>query len=288
MYKKSQLLAISERRTVVISLFANLIYVIGVVCFTIPYKFADQGVMGIAVLLKYAFAFNPAYVLLICNALLMVWGARYLPKRFLVWTIINAVTISVVLGLFENIKFPLIHDLFLASVAGGVLKGFGSGLLYRQGVSAGGLDIPITVFRRRYGMEAGQLSFYFNAAILAVSVGIIGFENVMYGFISSYICGVAMDKVLTSFDKRRLVLVVTSNTEAVTEFIAAKLGRGCTLLESQGGYTHNKGQTIMCLLMPRQAMVLKRYLAEHFPSSFMVITDASEVVGKGFKRWRNI
>ena len=97
-----------------------------------------------------------------------------------------------------------------------------------------------------------------------------------------------MDSVLASFDKRRLVFIVASNTDAVVEFINKRLGRGCTLLSSEGGYKRRDGFTIMCLLMPRQVVELKRFLAEHFPSSFMVVTEANEVVGKGFKRWRNI
>ena len=288
LYRKAQLLFFSEWKTLLISMAAIVIYAVGVVGFTIPYKFADQGVMGIAVLLKYTLGLNPAYVLLILNIILLAWGARTLSKRFLIWTVINAFVLSAVLDILQTINFPIMDDIFLVAVAGGVIKGLGIGLLYREGISAGGLDIAITVLKKRYGMEVGRLSFYFNMVILAVSFSVIGLEKVMYGFISCYICGMTMDSVLASFDKRRLVFIVASNTDAVVEFINRKLGRGCTLLSSEGGYKRRDGFTIMCLLMPRQVVELKRFLAEHFPGSFMVVTEANEVVGKGFKRWRNI
>ena len=252
LYRKAQLLFFSEWKTLLISMAAIVIYAVGVVGFTIPYKFADQGVMGIAVLLKYTLGLNPAYVLLVLNIILLAWGARTLSKRFLIWTVINAFVLSAVLDILQTINFPIMDDIFLVAVAGGVIKGLGIGLLYREGISAGGLDIAISVLKKRYGMEVGRLSFYFNMVILAVSFSIIGLEKVMYGFISCYICGMTIDSVLASFDKRR------------------------------------DGFTIMCLLMPRQVVELKRFLAEHFPSSFMVVTEANEVVGKGFKRWRNI
>ena len=194
-------------------------------------------------------------------------GARTLSKRFLIWTVINAFVLSAVLDILQTINFPIMDDIFLVAVAGGVIKGLGIGLLYREGIRAGGLDIAISVPKKRYGMEVGRLSFYFNMVILAVSFSIIGPEKVMYGFISCYICGMTMDSVLASFDKRRLVFIVASNTDAVVEFINKRLGRGCTLLSSEGGYKRRDGFTIMCLLMPRQVVELKRFLAEHFPSS---------------------
>ncbi|MDO5115633.1 MAG: YitT family protein [Synergistaceae bacterium] len=288
LWKKARLLWLTEWKTLLFSLIAIVVYAVGVVGFTIPYEFADQGLMGIAVLFKYTIGLNPAYVTLAINCVLLVWGARTLSKRFFIWSVINVFLLSLVLELLQRVQFPMMSDIFLVAVTGGVIKGLGSGLLFREGVSAGGLDVVLAVLRKRYGMEVGRLSFYFNMAILAVSFGIIGLEKVMYGFISCYICGMSMDGVLASFDKRRLVFVITSHTEAVVDFISKKLGRGCTLLASEGGYKRRDGFTIMCLLMPRQTMELKRFLAEKFPGSFMVVTEANEVVGRGFKRWRNI
>ena len=131
LYRKAQLLFFSEWKTMLISMAAIVIYAVGVVGFTIPYKFADQGVMGIAVLLKYTLGFNPAYVLLILNIILLIWGAKTLSKRFLIWTVINAFVLSAVLDLLQTISFPMMDDIFLVAVAGGVIKGLGIGLPLR-------------------------------------------------------------------------------------------------------------------------------------------------------------
>ena len=123
LYRKAQLLFFSEWKTLLISMAAIVIYAVGVVGFTIPYKFADQGVMGIAVLLKYTLGLNPAYVLLVLNIILLAWGARTLSKRFLIWTVINAFVLSAVLDILQTINFPIMDDIFLVAVAGGVIKG---------------------------------------------------------------------------------------------------------------------------------------------------------------------
>lgn len=288
LYKKAEILFYSEWRTALVSLVALTIYSIGVVGFTLPYRFADQGVMGISVLVNYVLGINPAYTLLAFNVLLLLWGARTLSKRFLVWTMINAVLLSCALDFMQRFTFPVIDDRFLVALVGSALKGFGVGLLYREGTSSGGLDIAIFVIRKRFGIEVGKVSIYFNAVLLCISIGIIGLTNALYGFVSCYVNGVAMDRVLSSFEKRKLVFVVTSHTEAVVDFIKGPLHRSCTLLACEGGYKHLEGYTIMCLLRTREAVELKAFLAKNYPGAFMVLAEADEVVGKGFKRWRSI
>lgn len=279
---------LSEWMTLVISVVGALFYCIGVTAFTLPYRFPDTGVMGVAVILKYTLGIAPSLVTLVANVLLVIWGGRELSKRFVAWTIFNVAIIAFYLQALSVIDFPRIHDMFLVAIAGGVLKGIGGGMVFRTGASMGGLDIIAAVMRRRLGVEVGQISFYINMVILAAATGVVGIENVLYGFVASYIVGQTMDGVLSSFDKRRLVLIVTQCPEEIVSFIAEHLHRGSTMLHSKGSYSGGESETVMSLLSPRQAMVLKRYLARNYPKSFMVITDASEVFGNGFKRWKHI
>ena len=175
--------------------------------------------------------------------------------------------------------------LYLAS---GLIKGVGGGLVFRTGVSGGGMDIVIAVLRKRYGIEVGRFSFYINMLILGGSMGIVGMEKMLYGFVASYVSGQSIDSVLSSFDKRRLVLIMAKDTKPVVRYISDELRRGSTVLYGEGGFSGEERPTIMCLLTPRQTMVLKRYLAKNHPKSFMVVSEASEVLGKGFKHWKQI
>lgn len=288
LYKRAGVIFFSEWRTLVVSLIAIVVYSVGVTAFTLPYRFADQGVMGISVLVKYVFGINPAFTMLALNSMMLVWGARTLNRRFLVWTVINAVFLSFVLDFMQTIPFPIIEDKFLVVVVGSAIKGFGAGLVYRQGTCLGGLDIAISVLRKKYGLEVGKISIYFNMTLLAVSIGIIGLTNAMYGFIACCVNGIAMDRALSSFEKRKLVFLVTSHTEEVADFISHHLHRSCTLLKGEGGYKHTEGFTLMTLLRAREAVELKAFLAQNYPGAFMVLAEADEVVGRGFKRWRSI
>lgn len=285
---KMELFVLSEWSTFVISTIGSLLYTIGVIGFTLPYRFPDAGVMGIAVILKYTIGLAPSISSLVANVLLLAWGGRELSKRFVAWTIYNVLLISFLLEALNFVQFPVVNDMFLVAIAGGIIKGVGGGLIFRTGVSGGGMDIVIAVLRKRYGIEVGRYSFYINMVILGVSMGIVGLEKMLYGFVASYVSGQTMDSVLSSFDKRRLVLIMAKDTKPVVKYISDELHRGSTVLYGEGGFSGEDRPTIMCLLTPRQTMVLKRYLAKNQPRSFMVVSEASEVLGKGFKHWNHI
>jgi uncharacterized membrane-anchored protein YitT (DUF2179 family) len=283
-----ELFVLSEWSTFVISTIGSLLYTIGVIGFTLPYRFPDAGVMGIAIIFKYAIGLAPSLTSLVANVFLLLWGGRELSKRFVAWTIYNVLLISFLLEALSFVQFPIVKDMFLVAIAGGIIKGIGGGMVFRTGVSMGGTDIVIAVLRKKYGIEVGRYSFYMNMAILGVSMGIVGLEKMLYGFVASYVSGQTTDSVLSSFDKRRLVLIMAKDTQPVVKYISDELHRGSTVLYGEGGFSGEARPTIMCLLTPRQTMVLKRYLAKSHPKSFMVVTEASEVMGKGFKHWKNI
>ena len=209
-------------------------------------------------------------------------------NAFVTWTVYNVLLISFLLEALSWIQLPQISDMFLVAIAGGIIKGVGLGMVFRTGTCSGGLDIVVAVLRKRFGIEVGKYSFYINMFILAASISIVGLENMLFGVVSSYVLGQTIDNVISSFDRRRLVFIITEKTDTVIEYISNELHRGTTVLYGQGGFSGKQRSTIMSLLTPRQTMELKRYLAQNHPRSFMVITDASEVLGIGFKHWKSV
>ena len=285
---KFKIALLSEWSTFVISTLGVTIYVLGVIGFTLPYQFPDAGVMGIAVILKYTMGISPGLVTLTANAFLLAWGGRELSKRFVLWTIYNVLLLSFLLEALKWVTFPHINDMFLVAIAGGIIKGIGLGMVFRTGACSGGLDVIVAVLRKRLGIEVGKYSFYINTFILAASVGIVGLERVLFGFVASYVVGQTTDNVLSSFDKRRMVFIIVKDTKAVVDYISDELHRGSTILYGEGGFTGKEQPTIMCLLSPRQVMILKRYLARNHPRAFMAVSVASEVLGNGFKQWKSV
>ena len=264
----------------------TVIYVIGVMSFTVPFRFPDSGVTGIAVLVNYSLGIPIALVVGGANVVLLAWAGRELSLRVTLWTIFGVLLATVLMGLMENAPYVHTDQKLLIALVGGAIKGFGGGMVLRSGGSLGGLDIVVLYLQKKYGIEVGKYSFYFNLVILGVGSFIVGVENAMLGLVGVYASSVAIDNVITSFDKRQHIFVVTKEPQPVIDFITHDLDRSATVMDAKGGYTGGSQTMLMCLLTRRQSVDLKHFLAENHPKAFMVVSEASEVVGRGFKSWR--
>ena len=287
------LMANAEAPTLAVCILGCLLYVIGVVGFTIPYRFPDSGVTGLAVLASYVWGTSPALIVALANVALLAWGWKFLSPRLVMWTVFNIILITIALKLFVGADFfpnvpDIIEDRLLVAMIGGAIKGLGGGMVFRSGASMGGLDIITLALRKRYGVEVGRYSLYINLVILTIASFVVGIENALFGLVGVYASSVVTDNVLNSFDRRRLVFIITRDPEPAVDFIIKELNRGVTMLDSCGGYTREDQPTLMCLLSRRQVVDLKRFLGENDPRAFMVVSEATEVLGRGFKDWKNV
>ena len=287
--KMLYLMANAEAPTLAVCILGCLLYVIGVVGFTIPYRFPDSGVTGLAVLASYVWGTSPALIVAIANVVLLAWGWKFLSRRLVMWTVFNVALITIAMKLLAGATFfPTLEDRLLVAMIGGAIKGFGGGMVFRSGASMGGLDIITLALRKRYGVEVGRYGFYINLVILTIASFVVGIENALFGLVGVYASSVVTDNVLNSFDRRRLVFIITRDPEPAVDFIIKELNRGVTMLDSCGGYTREDQPTLMCLLSRRQVVDLKRFLGENDPRAFMVVSEATEVLGRGFKDWKNV
>ncbi len=235
-----------EWKAVLVILVASTIQAFAVNYFTLHYRFPDLGVSGIAVLTNYIFGISPNWVILTGNILLVLWAHKDLNARFLGLTLIAIMTFSAMLSVFSEIPLPLPDDKFMATVIVGLLKGSAGGLMIYVGGSGGGTDILAVALRRRYGIEIGRFSIFINFFILALSIGVIGLEAVVYGAVGLYINGITVDSVTRSFDKRKQAIIITNIPDEVSTFINS-LGKGVTRLEGRGGYTGQDKDIIYCV-----------------------------------------
>ncbi|MDR1376839.1 MAG: YitT family protein [Synergistaceae bacterium] len=272
-------------KAISIIVLGNIVTAFAVINFTLPYRFPDMGVSGLAVLSNYLFGISPSWVIFSGNMLLLVWGWKNLNPRFLGLTVCSIVVFSIFMPIFRMIPLPLPQDRFMATVITGVLKGASAGMIFNAGGSTGGTDIIAMVLRRRRGIEVGQFSIFVNLFILALSLGVVGLDAVVYGVVGLYIYGVTLDNVTHKFDRRKQAFIITNSPDEVSLFITSR-GKGVTQIEGKGAYTGQTRPVLMSLLEPRHVLQLKKFLKEKDPKAFVSICDASEVLGRGFKSWK--
>ncbi|MDR1977208.1 MAG: YitT family protein [Synergistaceae bacterium] len=276
-----------EWKTLVIIVLGNVVTAFAVINFTLPYRFPDMGVSGLAVLSNYVFGISPSWVVAIGNLLLLVWGRGNLQPRFLGLTVCSILVFSLFMPVFLAFPLPLPQDRFMATVITGVLKGVAAGMIFNAGGSGGGTDIVAMVLRRRYGVEVGQFSIFVNLFILALSLGVVGLNSVVYGVVGLYIYGITLDNVMRKFDRRKQAFIITNIPDEVCLFITSR-GKGVTRVEGKGVYTGQPRPVLISLLEPRHVVQLKSFLQEKDPKAFVSICDATEVLGNGFKSWKSL
>lgn len=255
---------------------------------TIPYRFAGAGLAGAALLARYVLDISPAWIIAAGNILLLAWGWRVLSPRFVLWTLYVSIVASGAVAFFEFFSYPLLGNTLLAALLAGVCSGLGIGMVFRVGASTGGTDVIVLAARKRWGVDAGMFSFWVNIAILLMSWFAVDLEQLLMGGVLLYAESITIDSVIKSFDRRKQVTVITSRVEDVKRFILHDLENSATIFSGEGAYTGEDRTMILTVLNRRQAMELKLFTVSVDPRAFIIMADVAEVVGEGFKHWKNL
>ncbi|NLK30937.1 MAG: YitT family protein [Aminobacterium colombiense] len=277
-----------EWLTIIYTTIGTIIISFALVALIMPYRFASAGLTGIALISHYALNISPAWIIAIGNTVLLLWGWKVLSPRFVIWTFYVSILMTVSVMFFELFTYPLIQNVFLAAILGGVLGGLGMGLIFLGGGSSGGTDIIVMAARKKYGIDVGMYSFYINMGILLASWFVVDLEQLLMGGVLLYIESLTIDNVLKSFDRRKQLMIITQKPGEVKRFIIEELDRSATIIDARGAYSGEPKNMIMVVLTRRQAMELKRHVVSIDPMTFIILSDVAEVVGDGFKHWKNI
>lgn len=256
---------------------------LGINGLVVPHGLISGGVSGIGLLLYYASGvLSPGLWLLALNIPIAIAGWILVSRRFVLYTCFGMLAIT---GWLEVLQFALpVHDKLLAAMAAGILMGAGAGTGLRSFGSSGGLDIIAVILHQRFGFRIGQISFLFNATVFAVSLAVITLDQILYSLILVFVTGQVTDHVLSMFNQRKLVFVISEQAQAVADAIMHDVNRGVTLLEGRGGYTGQHKQVVMTVVNNVQQKKLEEVIFTIDPEAFVVFENTFNVIGRGFSR----
>ncbi len=264
----------------------SLIYVVGMNSVLIPAKLLSGGVTGIAVLLHYLsprLDFGLLYFLL--NIPLIALGWFYVSRRFMIYTIIGIFSFSAMAS-FVQTPAPKITDPILSALLAGVICGVGAGIILRSIGSAGGLDIMAVVLNKKYGLRPGMVVSATNIFILAAGLYFHDFELSLYSIIYVYTCGNVVDQVLTGFNRRKSMMIVSDYSEEIAAMILKKVNRGVTFFQGKGAYSGQEKQIIFTIISMVELAKMKEIAFSIDPDAFIVVNDTLEVLGKRHGKMR--
>ena len=250
--------------------------------FLVPNNIVAGGVAGFAIIINYLFNIDNSLVILIGSIFLLILSYFLLGKEKTKATILGSLLFPVCVNLTQNIGNIIDIDtnqLLLISVFGGVVYGFGAGLIYKAGFTTGGTDIINQILSKYLKISMGNSMLYCDGTIVLLTAFVFGPTQFMYSIIILYVISYMSDRVILGVSDSKAFYIVTEEEEKIKEYILKYLNHGVTVFNAKGGYAKENQKVLMCVLPTKDYYKLKEGIHEIDPHSFFVVTDAYEVFG---------
>ncbi len=264
-------------------LFGSVIFGGAVAMFLTPGNVVLGGATGLATTIHILFGLPVGMMMLCVNIPLLLIGLKIFGFKILYKTIIASVATSVFSDLLVFLP-STINDPLLCALLGSLMLGAGGGILLSRGYNTGGSDLAAVMLKRKFKwISTGKL-------ILAIDVFIVtfaafatkNFAGILYSIVGTVAYTFAVDHILDGSKTAKMVLVISDRYEEISDAIFAEVNRGVTILHGLGWYSHKDKHVILCVVKRDQIFSVKTVVHRVDPTAFMILTDASEVLGSGF------
>lgn len=264
---------------------AAILYAVSVNMFTAPNQIAPGGVTGLATILNYLLGVPIGITTFLINVPLVILGLIFLGKAFTLKTLKTVVFFSLFVDLLNPVLQPYTRDHLLASLFGGILMGAALGLVFLRGSTTGGTDILGRLIQLPMPhVQIGKLIMLTDGLILLLSTIVYhNIETAMYGVIVIFLDGKVIDTILYGYDTGKQLMVISDSNEEIGRRVMGELERGATFFQARGAYSNEEKDVLMCIVKRNQFGKVKKIIKEIDPDAFVIVTEAGEVIGDGFK-----
>lgn len=265
---------------------ATMLLVVGVYVFKFPNHFSFGGVTGIAVVLGEMLPISPATINFIINMALLVLGFLFLGKSTGLKTVYVSILTSVGLSFMEWIaplEQPLTTQPVLELIFAIILPAVSSAILFNVGASGGGTDIIAMILKKYTHVSIGIALFIVDLLIVLASCMVFDIQTGLFSFCGLMAKTLVIDGVIENINLCKYFTIICDDAEPICHYINTELNRSATVYRAQGAYTHKPKIIILTVMKRSQAVQLRNYIKQTQPGAFMMITNSSEIIGKGFR-----
>ncbi len=267
-------------------LLGSFIQALAMRLFLVPSELVSGGISGVAQIINSYSNFPIGLMIFLGNVPLFVLGWRYLGgPRFALRTAVAVIAFSFFTDslVYFIPKNGITGDLVLNTIYGGLMLGIGLGLVYRGQGTSGGSDILGRILNNRMGVSFSLSYLMVDSLVVLLAGFTFGWTKALYGLIMIYVSGLAADVSSEGTNVFRTALIVTCQSDAVSRSIMKVLERGVTILPGTGAYTGASRPVLYCVVTRPEVNQLKAIVREADPKAFMVIGQAHEALGEGFR-----
>lgn len=267
-------------------LASSALIAVGTWLFKYPNNFTFGGVTGLSIILARFVSVSASTLNLAINAGLMIIGLIIMGKEFAKKTVFVCTLSTVGISLLD--KFfplsapvtdqPVIELLFAVAV-----PGVASAILFNMDASSGGTDIVAMILKKYTTLEIGSAIFVVDLLIAVSAFFVFDFETGLFSITGLLAKTLVIDSAIENFNLCKYFTIVTADPQPICDFIHQNLHRSATIYKAEGAYSHTEKSVILAVMKRSQAVNLRRYVKEVDPGAFIMITNSSEIIGKGFR-----
>ncbi len=264
---------------------STLIMAVGIYFFKFANNFTFGGITGIAVLVAKFFPISASDFSFVVNILLLIIGWIVLGKSFAEKTAYSTILLSISLSLLERIypmSHPLTNEPLLELIFAILLPALGSAILFNIGASSGGTDVIAMILKKYTSVDIGKGLMISDLIFTLAGFLVFNVKTGLYSLFGLIMRSALIDNFIESFNRSKYFHVVTSNATCICDFIQNDLQRGATIVNATGAFTGDDKYIILTVLSPSQAVKLRNFIKEHDPKAFLLVSNISEIIGKGF------
>ncbi len=267
------------------TIVGSTVMAFGVSMFLLPNQLSSGGFSGIATITYYLLNLPMGATILALNIPLFLLSFYKLGKTFFIKSIVGTISLSIFIDIFDKLE-PLTNDKFLACIYGGIIIGIGTAIILKVNSSTGGTDMVSNIVKQYNPMiRMGNVIVMLD--ILIISLNVIFFQRIdigLYSAITIYIVGKLIDIIFEGVYFTKMLIIVSSKSEEIAKSIKNSIKRGVTGLYGKGMYKEQDNLVLMCVAPRGDVARVKQAARKIDPHCFIIISNAREVLGEGFKR----
>lgn len=272
----------------ILILFGNILLACGISLFLLPCGFVSGGATGIAIVTHHFFGIPISLSVLIFNTLFFVIGCFFLGKHFFVTTLLSTFVYPLCLSVLEHVSIPMDfgRDTLLSAIYAGILCGAGLGLVFREGASTGGTDIPVLMLNKKLGIPF-EIGLYIADGIVILSQAFFTAPiDILYGLLVMLISSFVIGRVTLIGRTQVQLFIISPGYRDIQKILMTHLDTGVTLLHIENGLKRTPSQAIMTVIPRRKLNEATKLIQHEDSTAFITIHEIKEVRGRGYSMER--
>ncbi len=265
-----------------------MLVVIGVYFFKFPNNFSTGGVTGLAIILSKVTegSISSGTIVLIINILLLIVGYLVLGRSFGNRTVYGSLLLSVSLQVLEilvPLDKPLTNEPVLELAFAVLLPSVGAAILFNIGASTGGTDIVAMILRKYTQLDIGRSLLVSDFLLTILTFPAFGLTTGFFSILGLLIKSTMVDNIIENLNLNKYFTIICEDPKPICDYITKGIHRSATVFDAKGAFTEKDKKIILTVMNRSQAVNLRKFIRQADPNAFILITNTSEIIGRGFR-----